>query len=197
MSFKRAAESYAKDKAEIAWHEPRRTIMLRDVDNVVSEEEIRQAICAEAGDDVGQIEVHIKKPEQGTKGRKTYAMVTVNTRTAQVLENKERLRVGWSQYRTRALERPAKCFRCQEFGHLAADCKSAVEKKEACYRCGGPGHFARNCKEEAPKCYSCGESGHLARSMRCRNYKAAVDQIRRQDRDRKPNRRTSQSAGQD
>jgi hypothetical protein len=197
MSFKRAAESYAKDKAEIAWHEPRRTIMLRDVDNVVSEEEIRQAICAEAGDDVGQIEVHIKKPEQGTKGRKTYAMVTVNTRTAQVLENKERLRVGWSQFRTRALERPAKCFRCQEFGHLAADCKSAVEKKEACYRCGGPGHFARNCKEEAPKCYSCGESGHLARSMRCRNYKAAVDQIRRQDRDRKPNRRTSQSAGQD
>jgi hypothetical protein len=197
MSFKRAAESYAKDKAEIAWHEPKRTIMLRDVDNVVSEEEIRQAICAEAGDDVGQIEVHIKKPEQGTKGRKTYAMVTVNTRTAQVLENKERLRVGWSQFRTRALERPAKCFRCQEFGHLAADCKSAVEKKEACYRCGGPGHFARNCKEEAPKCYSCGESGHLARSMRCRNYKAAVDQIRRQDRDRKPNRRTSQSAGQD
>jgi hypothetical protein len=104
---------------------------------------------------------------------------------------------SWSQFRTRALERPAKCFRCQEFGHLAADCKSAVEKKEACYRCGGPGHFARNCKEEAPKCYSCGESGHLARSMRCRNYKAAVDQIRRQDGDRKPNRRTSQSAGQD
>jgi hypothetical protein len=92
MSLKRAAESYAKNKAEIAWHEPKKTIMLRNVDNVVSEE-IREAICAEAGDDVGQIEVHIKKPEQGTKGRKTYAMVTVNTRTAQVLE--KRSGFGW------------------------------------------------------------------------------------------------------
>jgi hypothetical protein len=93
MSLKRAAESYAKNKAEIAWHEPKKTIMLRNVDNVVSEEKIREAICAEAGDDVGHIEVHIKKPEQGTKGRKTYAMVTVNTRTAQVLE--KRSGFGW------------------------------------------------------------------------------------------------------
>ncbi|KAH0820453.1 hypothetical protein GEV33_002338 [Tenebrio molitor] len=90
----------------------------------------------------------------------------VSTRTAQILEKKELLRVGFSQLETRALERPAKCFRCQEFGHLAADCKSDVERKEVCYRCGGANHFARNCSEEAPKCYSCGEPGHLARTTR-------------------------------
>jgi hypothetical protein len=83
VSFKRAAESCTKDKAKIIWHEPKKTIMLRDVDNVVSEEEIREAICAEEGDDIGQIEVRIKKPKQGAKSRKTYAMGTVNTRMAQ------------------------------------------------------------------------------------------------------------------
>jgi hypothetical protein len=39
--------------------------MLRDVDNVVTEEEIREAISVEAGTDAGDIEVRIKKPEQG------------------------------------------------------------------------------------------------------------------------------------
>jgi hypothetical protein len=90
MSFKRATESCAKGKAEIVWHKPRKTITLRDVDNVVSEEEIYEAICAKAGDEVGQIEVRIKKPEQGTKSRKSYAMLTVNTRTAHVLEKRSR-----------------------------------------------------------------------------------------------------------
>jgi hypothetical protein len=149
MSFKGATESCAKGKAEIVWHKPRKTITLRDVDNVVSEEEIHEAICAKACDEVGQIEVRIKKPEQGTKSRKSYAMLTVNTRTAHILEKKERFRVGWLQFRTRALERSSKCFRCQEFGHLAMNCKSAVERKEACYRCGGSDPFARNCPKKA------------------------------------------------
>jgi hypothetical protein len=133
-----------------------------------------------------------KENKGGTRGA-----LVIKATTVHALEKQERLKVGWTQYRTRALERPVKCFRCQEFGHVVADCKSAEPRQVACYRCGGPGHFATNCPEEAPKCYSCGESGHLARSMRCRNYKAAVDQIRRQGRERKPNRRTSQSAGQD
>jgi hypothetical protein len=63
-------------------------------------------------------------------------MLTVNHTTAHALEKKERLRVGWTQYRTRALEKPVKCFRCQEFGHVAANCKSAEKRKVACYRCG-------------------------------------------------------------
>lgn len=57
-------------------------------------------------------------------------MLTLNHTTAHALEKKERLRVGWTQYRTRALERPVKCFRCQEFGHIAANCKSAEKRKD-------------------------------------------------------------------
>jgi hypothetical protein len=91
MSFKRAAESCAKDEVKIVWHEPKKTLMLRDVDNVVSEEEIQETICAEAGDDVGQIEVPIKKPEQGAKSRKTYAMVAERHRSS-----KKRSGFGWA-----------------------------------------------------------------------------------------------------
>jgi predicted Fe-S protein YdhL (DUF1289 family) len=65
MAFKKAAEAHAKDKAQITCYEPKRTLMLRDVDNVVTEEEIREAISVEAGTDAGDIEVRIKKPEQG------------------------------------------------------------------------------------------------------------------------------------
>jgi hypothetical protein len=52
-----------------------------------------------------------------------------------------------------------------------------------CYRCGGANHFARDCPEETPKCYSCGE--------RCKNYKAAVEKMRRQDRGKQAKERAS------
>jgi hypothetical protein len=41
-----------------------------------------------------------------------------------------------------------------------------------------------DCPEDALRCYSCGESGYLARSTRCQKYKAAVENLRQQDRQR-------------
>jgi hypothetical protein len=64
MAFKKAAEVHAEGKAQISWYEPKRTLMLRDVDNVITEEEIRKSISMEAGTDTGDKRCVLKSPNR-------------------------------------------------------------------------------------------------------------------------------------
>lgn len=40
-------------------------------------------------------------------------------------------------------KRAVRCFRCNDFGHIARWCK--LKKGDVCFRCRKPGHFARSC----------------------------------------------------
>ena len=60
---------------------------------------------------------------------------------------------------------PIRCFKCQKFGHIAANCKKDVR----CSRC-GENHDIKNCNSEATeKCCNCGMN-HKASSKDCRFY---------------------------
>lgn len=48
----------------------------------------------------------------------------------------------------------ARCFKCNEFGHVQKYCKN----KECCLRCGGE-HPAKNCQSEALQCVNCKKAG--------------------------------------
>ena len=62
-------------------------------------------------------------------------------------------------------ENPVRCFRCQNFGHMAGKCK----REKRCAQCGGVGHERQECKEET-KCCHCGE-GHSAGFWWCERTK--------------------------
>ena len=59
-----------------------------------------------------------------------------------------------------------RCFKCQKFGHISMNCKSAI----TCGHCTGI-HKYKDCtmKHEAPKCVNCSEA-HTSDSTSCTAY---------------------------
>lgn len=78
---------------------------------------------------------------------------------AKYLDRISRIRIGWVRARIELLEpAPVQCYRCWEYGHLKAQCRSEKDRAGRCYRCGSEGHKVMQCGE-APKCMLCVERG--------------------------------------
>lgn len=58
------------------------------------------------------------------------------------------LRVGWTVCRTKSLEKEKPtCFRCQQIGHLAAECRNPAKARQ-CHGCGSKEHLVRDCRRQ-------------------------------------------------
>jgi hypothetical protein len=62
---------------------------------------------------------------------------------------------------------PIRCFKCQQFNHVAAKCPSP---QVVCSRCASAGHGSRECTSERIKCATCG-GPHSTFDQGCRAYK--------------------------
>ncbi|KAI4340510.1 hypothetical protein MLD38_025339 [Melastoma candidum] len=82
---------------------------------------------------------------------------------------------------------PSLCYKCNEEGHFAWECKSSSKLHASgsngpvngviaslCYKCGEGGHFARECRksnktilQKPAICKRCGEVGHFANENKC------------------------------
>ncbi|XP_029657802.1 uncharacterized protein LOC115232066 [Octopus sinensis] len=89
------------------------------------------------------------------------------------------IEVGFQKIRCEWFKNPAtRCFRCQQFGHIANFCKEV----ERCLFCGGD-HNMKMCPikgKTEKKCINCGLSGHLACYGGCSSAKAATEQLKKQ-----------------
>ncbi|XP_033362398.1 uncharacterized protein LOC117240485, partial [Bombus vosnesenskii] len=95
-----------------------------------------------------------------TRGGLGSAWVRCPAAGARKLAQAEKIALGWSTARIRAMpKRPLQCFRCLELGHVRATCVSGEDRGHLCYRCGGSGHRARECPASAPKCPLCESLG--------------------------------------
>ena len=76
----------------------------------------------------------------------------------------ERIYMDYVCYRVRPFERaPLRCFKCQDYGHVAAVCS----RNSRCGRCGKDNCCEEHCNmEEEPKCLHC-EGNHRAGAAAC------------------------------
>lgn len=94
-----------------------------------------------------------------------------------------RVYVGWLAFKVRGLDDVTRCYRCQEYGHVAARCKLSPNL-ERCRACNRGGHKERDCKEEKPApCKNCENMGfsiglHSMRSADCPAYKVELERVR-------------------
>jgi hypothetical protein len=71
---------------------------------------------------------------------------------------------------------PARCYRCQLYGHLHYRCRAPAQ---ICGQCACPGHSASSCTSTIFKCASCGGKGaHRATDPGCPVYRRELAKLR-------------------
>ncbi|XP_026818965.1 uncharacterized protein LOC113557592 [Rhopalosiphum maidis] len=135
------------EAARVRRPERKTPVLLLDVPEWVEVEDVVGGLGAAgvvvAAPDVDRISI---RKNGGSRGDRV-ARVDLPFRDAIALAEAKVVVVGWTRCRVKLLEKKqTTCFRCQQKGHLAAECRNAA-KPRACYRCGATSHLSRGCSE--------------------------------------------------
>lgn len=156
---------------------------IKDLDETTTKQEIVEALQKAAGDDI-TITLEVIKSLRKAYGGTQVASLRLNAKTAnKVIGERGKIKVGWVNCRIRRNEKPAKCFRCWQYGHYASKCGNEIDRTNLCMKCGGSGHKIADCKKDA-RCTLCKENGntedyeHVAGSSRCPVFKKALQMLR-------------------
>ncbi|XP_070142197.1 uncharacterized protein [Drosophila kikkawai] len=154
---------------------PQTTFLIRDLDELVTREELAAELASQANCPPGA--VTIKSIRSLASGGQV-AMFSVPETMAGSIDSLGRVKVGWTRCRIKRIESRPRCFRCMETGHIAARCTSTSDRSSSCFRCGQEGHKIAACKN-SPRCFSCAESNRSDT-----NHQAAHDLLSQSIRER-------------
>lgn len=164
----RAAVKSLADTAEV---------VIKDLDELATIEEVQKAVES-ALEQPGVSVRAIRKTVHGMQ----IAFLSLPLALARKLSAQSKIRIGWSVCRIQMQMRPKRCFKCFEFGHIVANCKSKIDHSGKCFNCGLPGHTAKGCTK-APNCLLCAreaasgsshQADHAAGSFKCPFFKEAL-----------------------
>ncbi|XP_047985768.1 translation initiation factor IF-2-like [Leguminivora glycinivorella] len=126
-------------------------LRVTELDDSVSPGEVVASVAKVGGCSEGQIKAG--EVRQDASGLGTIWLRCPVVVAKKVVEaDRGRLQVGWVRAAVKLLDqRPIRCFKCLETGHVRANCTNDADLSDACYRCGKPGHKAAACSEE-PRC---------------------------------------------
>ena len=103
-------------------------------------------------------------------------IVSVSSAVRDKLRTAQRIFALWSRCRVLDYLVPTRCYKCQEYGHVARHCASDTD---TCGHCAGL-HTTRNCQHKArkPVCAPCArrklKASHGVQSRDCPTYKRAA-----------------------
>lgn len=156
------------------------SVIVRDLDEMVTKEDVEKAIEAAVGrKDPAAFKVRDLMATAKGEGRWRVARVDIRKDLGAILVNRKRVRVGWMGCRVNERMNPERCYRCQEYGHKMIECKNERRERK-CNRCGESGHEARGCEKDVC-CYVCGVKGHRPDTMGCPKFKQVVEEMRKRE----------------
>lgn len=164
-----------RENATIRNMEPRKSIMIKDLDSLTTPEEVTEAIKNFLSDSVEELRVVVTKPN---RSEQRMAIVTLTERAANELLMREHIKVGLVSCRVKERFTVSRCYRCLNYGHIAKSCKGP-DRSKSCFKCGQMEHKAKDCT--APKkCVLCEEKnvkeiGHIAGTSQCKVFREALE----------------------
>jgi hypothetical protein len=109
--------------------------------------------------------IEVIKIDKSRRHENSYNIVIeLDPRTYGKVMEQSRLNIGWNRCRVIDHIYVLRCFKCEQYGHLARDCKNEL----ACRIC-AQAHETKDCKSEEPKCVNC------VNAMKKLNLKLEVD----------------------
>lgn len=133
------------DTARVRLPEPRTPVLLLGIPEWVGVEEVLEGLVRAEITGVTAGDVRIQK-NAGDRGEYVASLSLPLMDAIQLAETKVVV-IGWTKCRVKLLEKnQPTCYRCQEKGHLAAECSNDV-KPRRCHRCHDEGHLVRDCRQ--------------------------------------------------
>lgn len=155
---------------------PRLKVVGFDSDYFNDDTRLTNAICKQNDklfDESAEIQIIDKKKMRGTELHT--AVLTVDVNTFRRVLKAGRIFIGWNSCREKEHVEVMRCFKCNQFGHLAKECK---EEDFVCPLCADK-HSMNQCKvkEDEYKCVNCVRANtelnldvnvkHCAFSLKC------------------------------
>lgn len=126
---------------------PEQEVVVKDLDEVTTKEEVAVALTEMLGE---TISVQAVKTLRHSFGGTKVAVIKVSVTLARRAVEVGKVRVGWVVGRIRYGSSPtdvSRCYKCWEPGHVAAKCKSVANRTQDCFKCGLSGHKAAECQD--------------------------------------------------
>lgn len=167
-SYKELTEKAMGGKVEVRALCPEATLQCKDLDEVTSEDEVGFAMKEQCELGEVQMSIRIRNGPSGTK----VASIKLPIEAANKALRVGKIKVGWCVCPLSISQQPEVCYKCQEYGHLARNCKGP-DRSKLCRRCGEEGHKAQDCSKP-PKCLICANAennNHPTGGRRCPAFK--------------------------
>lgn len=140
----------------------KKVIHIKNLDNISTVEDIREAITSAIGTGSNKFEVRALRPAYGQKQNVTIVMAKTD---ADKLINLRQIKIGWMNCKIVEREREVKCYRCWQYGHVKSNC-NGPDREKLCVKCSQEGHKAAECKNNM-FCVNCDQEGHQTGSTKC------------------------------
>ena len=164
--------------AEVKAMSDKVALEIRDIPEWCSRTDVLEAVFAKIDSDIPADAT--PKLRAAYRGTQTASIVLPKPLADQLL-SVQKLRIGWAVCRIRLRIEPRRCFKCLDFGHIAARCRSRHNSAGRCFNCGGADHASKDCNKKA-ECILCTRLGekqaaHNTLSRGCPQYVKAAKSL--------------------
>jgi len=133
----------AGDSARVRLPVPRTAVLLLGIPEWVEAGEVIDVLKRTGIPDVAADDVKVWRNSGGRE--EMVASLSLPLKDAIALAESKAVVVGWTKCRVKLLDkRQPTCYRCQQKGHLAAECQNEL-KARRCHRCQGEDHLVSVC----------------------------------------------------
>ncbi|XP_059061647.1 uncharacterized protein LOC131854543 [Achroia grisella] len=149
-----------EDVAKVSRPSKTAEMRIMGLDDSVTPEEIAAAIARDGECNAEDVRVgEIRRSSPSSLGS---CWVRGPVMGVKKVTTKGHIRLGWVTAKAELLrQRPLRCFRCLQSGHVRGQCTQKEDRSGLCYRCGENGHKAAVCTA-APRCVVCASQGRPA-----------------------------------
>ena len=161
------------NEAEVSGRSQELELSIRDLEETTTEDDVKVALQKPAGSDTEVPRNWITALRPAYKGTQIASVKLPEEVARKVMGERGRIRIGLVNCPIKEVDRPRKCFKCWNSGHIASNCSRQIDRSSLCLKCGQAGHKIVLCAND-PHCPLCAErdknSHHIVGSYKCATY---------------------------